>query len=120
MKIVVAYSGGLDTSVIVKWLIEKYNAEIITATGFLGQVNEIKGVKEKAAKTGAIKSFVYDLREEFLTGYVWKALKAGALYEGEYPMATSIGTTASSQNACRYCHTGKCGCSCSWLHRERK
>ncbi|MGE5861158.1 MAG: argininosuccinate synthase, partial [Ignavibacteria bacterium] len=118
MKIVVAYSGGLDTSVIVKWLIEKYNAEIITATGFLGQVNEIKGVKEKAAKTGAIKSFVFDLREEFLTGYVWKALKAGALYEGEYPMATSIGRpllakmlvdTAVQENADAVAHgcTGK-------------
>jgi argininosuccinate synthase len=118
MKIVVAYSGGLDTSVIVKWLIEKYNAEIITATGFLGQVNEIKGVKEKAAKTGAVKSFVYDFREEFLTGYVWKALKAGALYEGEYPMATSIGRpllakmlvdTATQENADAVAHgcTGK-------------
>jgi len=77
--------------VIVKWLGKKYNAEIITATGFLGQVNEIKGVKEKAAKTGAVKSYVLDLREEFLTNYVWKALKASALYEGAYPMATSIG-----------------------------
>ncbi len=90
-KIVVAYSGGLDTSVMVKWLSEKYNAEIITATGFLGQVKEIEGVKEKAAKTGAVKSYVFDLREEFLTQYVWKALKAGALYEGSYPMATAIG-----------------------------
>jgi len=118
MKIVLAYSGGLDTSVIVKWLKEKYNAEIITATGFLGQVNEIKGVKEKAAKTGAVKSFVYDLREEFLTGYVWKALKAGAIYEGEYPMATAIGRpllakmlvdTAIQENADAVAHgcTGK-------------
>ncbi|MHB8579551.1 MAG: argininosuccinate synthase [Ignavibacteriaceae bacterium] len=90
-KIVVAYSGGLDTSVMVKWLSEKYDAEIITATGFLGQVKEIEGVKEKAAKTGAVKSYVFDLREEFLTQYVWKALKAGALYEGSYPMATAIG-----------------------------
>ena len=91
MKIVVAYSGGLDTSVMVKWLKDKYDAEIITATGFLGQVKEIEGVKEKAAKTGAVKSFIFDLREEFLTKYAWKALKAGALYEGLYPMATAIG-----------------------------
>ncbi len=90
-KIVVAYSGGLDTSVMVKWLSEKYDAEIITATGFLGQVKEIEGVKEKAAKTGAVKSYVFDLREEFLTQYAWNALKAGALYEGSYPMATAIG-----------------------------
>ncbi len=90
-KIVVAYSGGLDTSVMVKWLSKKYDADIITATGFLGQKKEIQGVKEKAAKTGAVKSVVLDLREEFITNYVWKALKAGALYEGSYPMATAIG-----------------------------
>ncbi len=90
-KIVVAYSGGLDTSVMVKWLQEKYDADIITATGFLGQVKELEGVKEKAVKTGAIKAEVLDLREEFITNYVWKALKAGALYEGLYPMATAIG-----------------------------
>lgn len=91
MKIVVAYSGGLDTSVMVKWLKEKYDAEIVTATGFLGQVKEIEGVKEKALKTGAVNSFIFDLRDEFLTKYAWKALKAGALYEGAYPMATAIG-----------------------------
>ena len=90
-KIVVAYSGGLDTSVMVKWLKDKYDADIITATGFLGQVKEIEGVKEKAIKTGAVKAIVLDLREEFLTKYVWKALKAGALYEGAYPMACAIG-----------------------------
>jgi argininosuccinate synthase len=90
-KIVVAYSGGLDTSVMVKWLSEKYSAEIITATGFLGQVEEIEGVQEKALRTGAVKAEVFDLREEFLVNYVWKALKAGALYEGTYPMATAIG-----------------------------
>lgn len=90
-KIVVAYSGGLDTSVMVKWLAEKYDAEIITATGDLGQRQELEGLEEKAKKTGAAKSVILDLREEFLTQYVWKALKAGALYEGSYPMATSIG-----------------------------
>ncbi len=118
MKIVVAYSGGLDTSVMVKWLKEKYDAEIITATGFLGQVKEIEGVKEKAAKTGAAKSFIFDLREEFLTKYAWKALKAGALYEGSYPMATAIGRpllakmlvdVATNENADTVAHgcTGK-------------
>jgi argininosuccinate synthase len=90
-KIVVAYSGGLDTSVMVKWLKDKYDADIVTATGFLGQVKEIEGVKEKALKTGAVKAIVLDLREEFLTNYVWKALKASALYEGAYPMACAIG-----------------------------
>ena len=90
-KIVVAYSGGLDTSVMVKWLLEKYDAEIVTATGNLGQYTELNGVEEKAIATGAVKAVIKDLREEFVTKYVWKALKAGALYEGAYPMATAIG-----------------------------
>lgn len=90
-KIVVAYSGGLDTSVMVKWLNEKYDAEIITATGQLGQRSELEGLEEKALKTGASKAIIMDLRHEFITEYVWQALKAGALYEGLYPMATAIG-----------------------------
>lgn len=90
-KIVVAYSGGLDTSVMVKWLNNKYDAEIITATGNLGQRAELEGLEEKAIKTGAVKAVVKDLRYEFVTEYLWKALKASAVYEGVYPMACSIG-----------------------------
>lgn len=90
-KIVVAYSGGLDTSVMVKWLCEKYDAEIITATGNLGQQAELEGLEDKAIKTGAVKAVIMDLQHEFVTKYLWKALKAGALYEGTYPMATAIG-----------------------------
>jgi argininosuccinate synthase len=91
-KIVVAYSGGLDTSVMVKWLLEKYqNAEVITATGDLGQKKELEGVQKKALATGASKAFIKDLRREFVLEYVFPALKASALYEGAYPMATSLG-----------------------------
>ena len=90
-RIAVAYSGGLDTSVIVKWLQEKYDADIITVTGNLGQKKEIVGVKEKALKTGAKKAYVQDLRKEFVEEYIWPSLKAGALYEFSYPMATAIG-----------------------------
>jgi len=90
-KIVVAYSGGLDTSVMVKWLSEKYEAEIIAVTGNLGQKSELVGLKEKAIKTGASKVHVIDLKEEFIKEYAFKALKAGALYENEYPMGCSIG-----------------------------
>lgn len=91
-KIVVAYSGGLDTSVMVKWLQAKYpDAEIITATGNLGQRKELREVKEKALATGASKAFIKDLTGEFVQGYVFPALKASALYEGAYPMATSLG-----------------------------
>jgi len=91
MKIAVAYSGGLDTSVMVKWLMEKYDAEIITVTGNLGQRRELDGVAAKARKTGASKVYVKDLCKEFVEGYVFPALKAGALYERSYPMATSLG-----------------------------
>jgi argininosuccinate synthase len=90
-KIVVAYSGGLDTSVMVKWLSLKYDAEIIAVCGDLGQKDELQGLEEKALKTGASKYILADLKTEFITNYVWKALKAGALYEGAYPMACAIG-----------------------------
>jgi len=90
-RIAVAYSGGLDTSVIVKWLQEHYNAEVITVTGNLGQKKELSGVPEKAYKTGAKKVYVQDLRDEFVEHYIFPALKAGALYEYTYPMATSLG-----------------------------
>lgn len=86
-----AYSGGLDTSVIVKWLQEKYQADVITVTGNLGQKKELVGVPEKAYKTGAKKVYVQDLRKEFVESYIWSALKAGALYEHTYPMATALG-----------------------------
>lgn len=90
-KIVVAYSGGLDTSVMVRWLKDHYDAEIITFTGNLGQTKEIANLEEKALKSGASKVYVEDLRKEFLEEYVWPSLKAGAMYEDAYPMATSIG-----------------------------
>jgi argininosuccinate synthase len=90
-KIAVAYSGGLDTSVIAKWLQEKYDAEVITVSANLGQKKELVGVEEKAYKTGAKKAYVLDLQEEFATDFIFPALKAGALYEHTYPMATSLG-----------------------------
>lgn len=90
-RIAVAYSGGLDTSVIVKWLQEKYDADVITVTGNLGQKKELTGVPDKAYKTGAKKVYIQDLRDEFVEEYIFPALKAGALYEHTYPMATSLG-----------------------------
>ncbi|MFN0159230.1 MAG: argininosuccinate synthase [Bacteroidota bacterium] len=91
IRIVVAYSGGLDTSVMVRWLQEKYNADIITATGNLGQRKELVGVEEKAYQTGAVKAHVKDLTAEFVGEYIFPALKAGAMYEGAYPLATALG-----------------------------
>jgi len=91
LKIAVAYSGGLDTSVILKWLQEKYDAEVIAVTGDLGQKKELHGLEAKAKKTGATKVYIGDLRQSFVNDYIFPALKAGALYEHTYPMATSIG-----------------------------
>jgi argininosuccinate synthase len=90
-KHVLAYSGGLDTSCILKWLQEVHGAEVVTVTADLGQKKELEGVAEKAKATGASKVYVDDLREEFVRDYIWPSLKAGALYQGVYPMATSLG-----------------------------
>ncbi|MCK4401699.1 argininosuccinate synthase [bacterium] len=89
-KIVVAYSGGLDTSVIIHWLKNKYNAEIIAYTADLGQGEYLEPLKKKAIKTGASKIYIEDLREEFVKEYVFPSLKACALYENKYPLATAL------------------------------
>ncbi len=90
-KVVVAYSGGLDTSVILKWIKENYNAEVIAFTADVGQgAEELEGLKEKALKTGADKVYIEDLREEFVSDYVFPMLRANAVYEGLYLMGTSI------------------------------
>ncbi len=78
-KIVLAYSGGLDTSIIIPWLKENYAYEVIAMVADVGQGDDVEAVVNKAYKTGASKVVVEDLREEFLTGYVWPALKAGAV-----------------------------------------
>ena len=89
-KVVLAYSGGLDTSIIIPWLKENYGCEVIAFVADVGQGDDMEAVAEKAKKTGASKVIVKDLREEFLTEYVWKALKAGAVYEHKYMLGTSL------------------------------
>lgn len=90
MKIVVAYSGGLDTSVLLKWLKEKYNAEIIAYCADVGQADELDGLEEKALKTGASKCYIGDLKEDFAANYIFPMFQANALYEGRYLLGTSI------------------------------
>jgi len=90
-KVVLAYSGGLDTSVALRWIKEQYKAEVITFTADLGQGKELDAIEERAKNTGAIKAYIEDLRDEFVTDYVFPALKAGAIYEGKYPLATALG-----------------------------
>jgi argininosuccinate synthase len=89
-KLVLAYSGGLDTSVAVRWLHEKYGYDVIAVTIDVGNEKDFTVIKNKAIKVGAIKSMVIDAREEFVNNYIFPALKANAMYEGYYPLATAL------------------------------
>ncbi len=89
-KVVLAYSGGLDTSVMIPWLKEHYNCEVIAMCADLGQAEELDGLEKKALQTGASKLYIEDLRETFITDYIYPTLKAGAIYEGKYLLGTSF------------------------------
>jgi argininosuccinate synthase len=117
-KVVLAYSGGLDTSVAIKWIQEKYNMEVIALSIDLGSEKDLKPIMEKALKIGAIKSMIIDAKEVFVYYFVFPALQAGALYEKSYPLATALGRpliakllvdTAKSEGASAVAHgcTGK-------------
>src|SRR5688500_1726974 len=90
MKIVVAYSGGLDTSVLLTWLKETYQAEVIAFCADVGQEEELDGLEAKALRTGASKCFIDDLRAEFARDFIFPMIQAGAIYEGQYYLGTSI------------------------------
>ncbi len=90
-RIVLAYSGGLDTSVAIRWLAEQYDAEVIAVTLDLGQGRELTDVRERALAVGAVRAHVLDVRDEFAREYILPALQAGALYEDRYPLATALG-----------------------------
>jgi len=89
-KVVLAYSGGLDTSVILRWLIEKYDCEVVAYCADLGQGEDLAGIKRKALRTGASKVVIDDVREEFVSDYIFPMLRANAIYEGSYLLGTSI------------------------------
>ena len=89
-KVILAYSGGLDTSIILKWLIETYRCEVVAFSADLGQDEELDGIEKKALATGAIKTRIEDLREEFASEFVFPAFRANAIYEGQYLLGTSI------------------------------
>jgi len=90
-KIVLAYSGGLDTSIIVPWLKEHYDATIICVAGDIGQGDELDGVREKAIASGAAECYIEDLRHEFVTDFIWPTVRAGAIYGRKYLLGTSMG-----------------------------
>ncbi|HEX7475890.1 MAG TPA: argininosuccinate synthase [Dehalococcoidales bacterium] len=90
-RVVLAYSGGVDTSVAIKWVPEHYKMEVITLTVDIGNVKDLDAIKKKAEKLGVKKAYVIDARETFVKDYCWPALQADAMYEGEYPLATALG-----------------------------
>src|SRR5262249_30002380 len=118
VKIVLAYSGGLDTSIILRWLKDNYHAQIIAFCADIGQEEELAGLEQKALKTGASKCVIEDLREEFARDFIFPMFQAGAIYEGQYLLGTSIARpliakrmleTARAENADAIAHgaTGK-------------
>jgi argininosuccinate synthase len=90
-KVILAYSGGLDTSVGVRWIRERYGLDVVAVMVDIGGVANVDKLQERAIQVGAVKSIVFDAREAFINDYAFPALKAGAIYEGEYPLATAIG-----------------------------
>src|SRR5436853_4107357 len=90
-KVILAYSGGLDTSVMVPWIGEKYNMDVVAFTVDLGQGEDIERIRQKALKTGAVDAVAIDAKNLFVDHFVFPALMAGALYEGKYPLATALG-----------------------------
>ena len=114
-KVVLAYSGGLDTSVILKWLIETYDCEVVAFAADLGQAEELDGLEEKAINTGASKVYIEDVREEFVRDFIFPALRANAVYEGSYLLGTSLARPliakkqieiAKKEGADAVCHGG--------------
>ena len=89
-KVVLAYSGGLDTSVIIPWLMENYDYEVIAVAGDVGQGEELAPLHEKAKSAGASKLYIEDLKKEFVEDFIFPTLKAGAVYEGKYLLVTSF------------------------------
>ena len=96
-KVVLAYSGGLDTSVAIKWLEEKYSLKVITLTVDIGNVPDLEAIRQKALRVGAIKATVVDAKETFIKSFVFPALQADAVYEGQYPLATALGRPLIAQ-----------------------
>ena len=111
-KVVLAYSGGLDTSIIIKWLIEKYDCEVIAFTADLGQGDKLSHIKGKALKTGAKRVYVEDLKEEFLTDFVFPTLKAGAIYENRYLLGTSFARPLIAKYQVKIAHKEKADALC--------
>ena len=106
-KVVLAYSGGLDTSVILKWLIETYQCEVVAFSADLGQEDDLDEVRENARQTGATKTYIEDLTETFVNDYVFPAFRANAIYEGQYLLGTSLARPLIAKRQIEIAHSVK-------------
>ena len=118
-KVVLAYSGGLDTSVILKWLIEK-GYEVIAYVADVGQDDDFKEVERKALKIGASKVYIKDLRKEFVTDYIFPALKANAVYENRYLLGTSLARPVIAKYQIEIAAEENAESGFPWCNRKRK
>ena len=117
-RVVLAYSGGLDTSVILRWLIETYRCEVVAFCADLGQGEELIPIREKALRTGAVGVHIADLRDEFVADFVFPMLRANALYEGVVPAGDVDRAAAHRQGAGRRGPAGRGGCGEPWRDRQ--
>ncbi len=112
MRVLLAYSGGLDTSIIVPWLKENYDCDVICVAGDVGQGEELEPLHEKAKKCGAEKLYIADLRQEFVEDFIWPTLKAGAVYEGKYLLGTSFARPLIAKRLVEIAHAENCTAIC--------
>ena len=112
MRVLLAYSGGLDTSIIVPWLKENYDCDVICVAGDVGQGEELEPLHEKAKKCGAEKLYIEDLREEFVRDFIFPTLKAGAIYEGKYLLGTSFARPLIAKRLVEIAHKENCTAIC--------
>ena len=119
-KIVLAYSGGLDTSVILHWLKKEYDAEIIAFYADVGQEEDIEAIRKKAFQTGASEFYVSDLKKEFIVEYIFPAIQASAIYEMRYLLGTSLARPVIAKEQIAIAQKEKSFCSIPWGHRKRQ
>ena len=119
-KVALAYSGGLDTSVIIPWLKENYGCEVVAVCGDIGQGDEeLAGLEEKARKTGASEVHVADMREEFVSQYLWKMVRSGGVYEHKYLLGTSIARPLLAKKQVEVANT-RANTTSRFLHPPRR
>ncbi len=112
LRVLLAYSGGLDTSIIIPWLKENYDCDVVCMAGDVGQGEELEPLHEKAAKSGAEKLYIEDMKKEFVEDFIWPTLKAGAVYEGKYLLGTSFARPIIAKRLVEVAHKENCTAIC--------